>query len=225
VSTNYKAKWRGIKTTQKAKHENEPKTVRNRFGQLTLSLPRIDDHKRWAGYPGITGVSRKIARLVPNCLYYVEAFAGTAKVFQELMKRSDVNIQECILNDTSDFIYHWLKKELGQYATITKTDFTKCIERWDSKNTFFLFDPAWFKTYYEQSFSSFNRDSVETYSKELIEICKTIKGKFIITTRRENKIMLKSGFTNRLVKSEYVVSGKYPRVLITTNLDPKGVRV
>jgi site-specific DNA-adenine methylase len=218
------SKWRGIQTTQEPKNELEPKTIVNRLGQKSLSLPRIDDKKRWAGYPGIAGTARKIAKLVPNCLHYIEPFAGTAKVFQELCKRKDVNINQAILNDTSDFIYEWLKKELNQQAIITHEDFANCITRWDSKNTFFLIDPPWYKTYYEQSFSSFNRESVKEYDQEIIELCKKMIGKFIITTRKENKIMLNSGFKHKLIKSEYVVSGKYPKVLITTNLDYKTVR-
>ena len=77
-------KWRGIKTTQKRINENKPKTIINRLGQKSLSLPRIDDKKRWAGYPSLAGTARKIAKLIPKCKYYIEPFAGTAKVFQML---------------------------------------------------------------------------------------------------------------------------------------------
>lgn len=206
-----------------------PVTIVNRFGQKSLSLPRIDDRKRWAGYPGITGVSRKIAKLVPKTLIdYVEPFAGTAKVYQELKNLKGVDIEHFVLNDKSTFIYEWLRKEFATKhrmfvyygdTIVTKQDFVKCFKEWDSKNSFFLIDPPWYKTYYDQTFSHFDRDSVKEYDKQVLEICERLRGKFIITTRKENKIMLNSRFTNKLIKSEYVVSGKYPKVLITTNLE------
>jgi len=214
-----KTKWRGIKTTSRAINEIQAKTIINRLGQKSISLPRITDDKRWAGYPGIAGVARKIAKLIPNCLTYVEPFAGTAKVFQELAKRNDVSIGQVVLNDKSRFIYNWLKREFGYDVYVTREDFVKCIKRLDSNKTFYLIDQAWFKSYYDQKFSCFDRESVKAYDEEVLDLCNHLKGKFIITTRKENKRMLNSGFHNKLIKSEYVVSGKYPRVLITTNLE------
>ncbi len=35
---------------------------------------------------------------------------------------------------------------------------------------------------------------------------------------KENKIMKNSEFKHQFIKSEYVVSGKYPEVMITTNV-------
>jgi len=208
---------RGIKSTTKHKHETVAKTIKNRLGQLSISLPRIDDKKRWAGYPGIAGIARKTSMLVPECKYYVEPFAGTVKVYQELLKRKELGIKHFILNDTSNFTCKWLIKEFHN-ATITNEDFVKCMKRWDSPETFFLIDQPWNRSYYEQKFSSFNRDSVAVYDNEIIDLCRKIEGKFIITTRKENQRMIKSGFKNKLIRSEYVVSGKYPRVLLTTNL-------
>lgn len=212
-----KAKWRGINTTQIPKNEDKAITIVNRLGQKSISLPRIDDKKRWSGYPGIAGTARKIAKLIPFTDTYVEPFAGTVKVYQEYLKRGDWNYNKVILNDMSPFVTTWLKREFPE-AKVTSIDFIKCIKKHDTRTTFFLFDPPWFKSYYDQGFSSFNRESVRQYDEELIEICKSIKGKFIITTRKENKVMLNSGFYHKLIKSEYVVSGKYPKVLLTTNI-------
>lgn len=210
---------RGIKTTSERIGEYMPTTITNRLGQKSIHLPRIDDKKRWAGYPGLAGTARKIAKMIPSpCLTYVEPFAGTAKVYQEAIKRTDgFRIQTAILNDKSDFVFKWLYKEFGS-AFISDDDFAYCMRHWDSDHTFFLIDPPWNKSYYLQDFSCFNRESVRQYDEEIIDLCSNIEGKFIITTRKENKIMLKSGFKNKLVKSEYVVSGKYPEVLITTNI-------
>lgn len=211
-----KTKWRGIQTTQLKINESKPVTIVNRFGQLSMSLPRIDDKKRWAGYPGITGISRKLGLLIPKCLYYVEPFAGAAKVYQEVKKRNNV-VGSFILNDKAKYVYDWLRQNFSN-VLITNTDFVNSIKYWDSKKTFFLIDLPWFKTYYNQKFSCFDRESVKKYDEEIIEICKNLKGKFIITTRKENKIMLRSPFNNYYLRSEYVVCGKYPKVLLTTNI-------
>lgn len=217
-------KWRGIATTKQKINEVQAKTITNRLGQKSISLPRIDDKKRWSGYPGLAGVAKKIAKLIPNCETFVEPFAGTAKVYQEVIKRKDWNCKNVILNDKSNFIVDWLKREM-QYVTVTNEDFATCIRRWDSETTFFLIDSPYYKSYYDQLFSSFTKEKVQDYYKEIIELCKNMKGKFIITTRKENPIMLNSEFTKRLIISDYVVSGKYPRVMITTNLElTKGVK-
>jgi len=214
------SKWRGIKTKSEKIGEYIPITITNRLGQKSIHLPRIDDKKRWAGYPGLAGTARKIAQMIPSpCITYVEPFAGTAKVYQEALKRKDgFRIQTAVLNDKSNFIRVWLYKEFLSSAFISNDDFVDCMKHWDDEYTFFLIDPPWNKSYYLQKFSCFNRESVRKYDEEVIELCKNMKGKFIITTRKENKTMLKSGFRNKLVKSEYVVSGKYPEVLITTNI-------
>jgi len=213
-------KWRGIKTTSKKINENKAKTIINRLGQKSISLPRIDDKKRWAGYPGLAGTARKIAKLIneiPQFGYYVEPFAGTAKVYQML---DGLNHFKDILNDKSPFIYNWLKSEFSNsYCDVTDWDYTNCIHHWDEDGTVFVIDPPWNKSYYLQNFSCFDRKSVKDYDYEILDICRELKGKFIITTRKENKIMLNSEFRNALITSEYVVSGKYPKVLITTNLD------
>jgi len=216
-------KWRGIKTTPISKYEDKAKTITNRLKQKSISLPRIDDGKRWSGYAGLAGTAKKLAALIPtDCRYYVETFAGTAKVYQELSKRKDFQPQEYILNDKSRFIVDWLLQNFATGNTkISMQDFTECINTWDSENTVFLIDPPWFRGSYDQTFSCFDRPSVKTYDTEIVNICKKIQGKFIITSRKENKIYLQSGFSTKLVKSVYVVSGKYPKVLVTTNIDFK----
>lgn len=210
---------RGIKTTLQKKNERKPKTVKNRFGQLTISLPRIDNKKRWAGYPGITGISRLMAKFTPICKYYVEPFAGTAKAFQELLKIEPLKFQIAVLNDTSDFIYNWLKENFS-LPLITKLDFIEIFKAYNIPKTHFNIDQPWNRTYYEQSFSTFDRISCAEYDNEVLrEVEKLEACTFMITTRKENTRMLDSGYNNYLIPSEYVVSGKYPKVLVTTNLE------
>lgn len=218
-----KTKWRGIETTQKKINERKAITIVNRLGQKSMSLPRIDDKKRWAGFPGLAGTAKKIAKLIPSSMtttrsLYVEPFAGSAKVYQELIKWDSLWTGQSVLNDTSKFVTDWLKENFKE-AKITSIDFNKCIRKHDSKKTIFVIDPPWVKSYYDQGFSSFNRKNVKEYDKELIELCQNIQGKFIITTRKENTVMKNSGFTNKLIRSIYVVSGKYPQVMLTHNLD------
>jgi len=210
-------KWRGIETTQKRIHETKAITITNRLGQLSMSLPRIDDEKRWAGFPGLAGTAKKIAALIPFSATYVEPFAGSAKVYQEYVKRGDWNFSKVILNDTSKFVSNWLKENFKE-AKVTSIDFSKCIRKHDSKRTIFIIDPPWVKSYYDQGFASFNRETVRQYDEELLELCENIQGKFIITTRKENTIMRKSKWNHKIIKSIYVVSGKYPKVMLTHNL-------
>ena len=179
----------------------------------------IDDKKRFAGFPSLAGTARLIAKLIPRCSYYVEPFAGTAKVYQELVKKSYFKDSYCdpILNDRSGFIRGWLRKEFPS-ALVTADDFIDCVIMWDSEYSFFLFDQPWNESFYDQSFSYFNRESVADYDREILELCEKMKGKFIITTRKENKRMIDSRFPNKLIRSEYILSGRYPKVMITTNL-------
>lgn len=214
-------KWRGIKTTQVPKHEDKAVTIVNRLGQKSFSLPRIDDGKRWAGFPGLAGTAKKIANLIPRDItIYVEPFAGAARVFQELKKLNETP-QYYILNEKSTFINEWLKREFGYHSRVKiyKKDFVQAIKKFDSKNTFFLIDPPWNKSFYDQGFSVFNRETVADYEDEILKVCSKLQGKFIITTRADRRRMLNSGYNHKIIRSVYKVSGKLPEVLLTTNLD------
>lgn len=206
---------RGIPTNTDAKNELVAKTITNRLGQKSVTLSRIDDGKRFAGYPGLSGVAKKIARIVPECFFYVEPFAGTAKVYQEL---SISRFVKPILNDKSQFICDWLRNEMC-LANVTSDDFSHCIQKYDSNSTVFVIDQPWFKSFYNQDFSCFDRKTVKEYDEEILSLCRSIKGKFIITTRKENIRMLNSNFNKYLVESIYVICGKYPKTLVTTNIN------
>lgn len=217
-------KWRGIKTTSIPKHEDRAVTIKNRLGQLSFSLPRIDDGKRWAGFPGLAGTAKEIAKIIEkyaaDYTYYVEPFAGAARVYQELKKLKQTP-RYYILNEKSDFINEWLHREFGYHhrTKIYKKDFAVCIKKYDSKDTLFLIDLPWVKSFYDQGFAVFDRNSVIEYEEEVLKLCKNIKGKFIITTREERIRMQKSGFKHKTITSIYKVSGKLPKVLLTHNLD------
>ena len=209
---------RGIPTNTAPRNEIKLRTIRNRWKQLSLSLPRIDDAKRWAGYPGNTGISKKMALLIKPCTIYCEPFAGTCKIAQELMKLNPKPYKEIHLNDRAGPIAAWLKENFPQH-TVTQKDFVSCVQDIDSKDTVFLFDPPWFRSYYDQIFSSFNRVNVAQYEDDLLELCGKIEGTFYITTRLESKRMQQATYRHLLIKSEYPVAGKTPQTLVTTNDD------
>lgn len=207
-------KWRGIPTTQKITNLRTPVTIINRLGQKSMSLPWINDTKRWAGFPGLAGTAKKIIKFIPGITKYVEPFTGSAKVYQEYNKIW--NCPTVILNDLSPYVTRWLKREFPE-TKVTNIDFAKCVKKHDSKRTFFLFDIPWNKGFYDQKFSMFNRKSVSEYSKELIELCEDIKGKFIIVSKVENTPFRKADFYHKTITSIYVVSGHYPKILLTSN--------
>ncbi len=215
-----KTKWRGIHTTQKKSNLETPVTILNRLKQRSMSLPWIDDKKRWAGFPGLAGTSKEIASYIPFCSKYVEPFAGSVKVYQEWVKRDTWAWEEVILNDLSPYVCKWLRREFPE-AKITNVDFVKCIKKHNSKHTFFMFDIPWNKSFYDQAFSMFNRKSVKDYGIELLEICQDLKGKFIIASRVENDVFRKADFYHKTITSNYVVSGHYPKQLLTTNFKIK----
>lgn len=225
---------RGIRTNPNKRSEDKPKTITNRLGQKSIHLPRIDDEKRWAGFPSLAGWARKLAKNIPDCDLFVEVFGGTAKVTQMLLKNTDKKIGQIIINEKSPFLIEWLEKELKtEKVSIERQDFIDCIKKHDSEGTVFLIDPPWFMSYYKQSFSWFDRKSVREYDEQIMSLCTgkpygefnkegyKIKGKFMITSRKENRVMLKTRFNHKLLKSEYVVSGHYPRLLVTNNLKKK----
>ena len=208
---------RGIITDDTPRNEIQLKTVKNRLGQITLSLPRIDDGKRWAGYPGNAGIARQLARRIPACYYYIEPFAGTAKVAQELLKIKPS--QRVMLNDKAKPIAIWLQKNF-KTALVFGYDFADIVKQNNLHDNVFLFDPPWYKSYYDQVFSVFDRKNVEAYELELLKLCDTIKGKFFITTRKESSNMRNSKYRNFSLESEYKLCGKTPQVLVTTNTEP-----
>jgi len=198
-------------------NETVAKTIINRLGQKSISLPRISDDKRLRGYPGLAGTARKISKYIPICKYYIEPFAGTAKVYQELSFKPNF----VFLNDKSEFVFNWLNKEFKN-INIWKFDFKDCMNKFiKMKDAFYLIDIPWHKEIYLQSYSCFDRESVKDYDDEVLELCKKIKGKFIICSDRKNPRMLKSEFNNKLIEGNYKVAGGNVKTLLTSNIDFK----
>lgn len=203
-------------TMPEHKNEHQAKTIINRFKQKSISLPRITDDKRMRGYPGLAGTARKIAKYVPkNIDWYIEPFAGTAKVYQELQFKPNF----VLLNDKSKFVFDWLKRDFHN-INIWDLDFKQCIYKFlDNQKAFFLIDQPWHKELYFQNFSCFDRKDVKTYDEEILELCRHMKGRFIIASDRKNKRMLESGFNNKLIEGDYMVAGGLTKTLITSNME------
>lgn len=197
-------------------NENVPKTIINRLGQKSLSLPRIDNIKKLRGYPSLSGTAQEIAKLIPTCKLYIEPFAGTAKVYQELLKRGFRT--NTVLNDKSEFIFKWLKNEMPM-AFVTNEDFVNCIKRWDRPDTVLLIDAPWHKEIYNHGFSCFDRNKVSDYDNEILKLCKNLKSKFIICSDKKNTRMLNCGWNNRLVEGKYKICNGNVKTLLTYNFD------
>ena len=146
------------------RYEDVPKTITNRFGQKVISLPRRDKKKDLYGYPGLSSTAKAIAELVPKCTYYVEPFAGMARVYQELPRHKyDI----AILNDRSRFICDWLYKTFED-ALILKWEFADIFKYFSYHDAFMLIDPPWYKKFYDQNYSCFDRDSIKDYDEEIL---------------------------------------------------------
>jgi len=206
-------KWR----TTTTRGEDKAITILNRHKQKSISLPRFDEGKRLCGYAGLAGTAKSLSKLIPTCVNYVEPFAGTVKVFQEL----DVNkYTYAILNDKSPFIYEWLMREFNDnpMAYIFNVDFIPIIERFNNERTVFLIDAPWNRSFYDQSYSCFDRKAKE-YDEEILKVLEDTRAKFIICSKKGNKRMLNSGYINALITGDYPIFGKLPQTLITTNIE------
>jgi DNA adenine methylase len=112
-------------------------------------------------------------------------------------------------------------KERLEGVTILKEDYTKVIKEYDSPDTFFFLDPP----VTEQS-GNFNFQPIDI--KELAEVCKNIKGKFLLALADAKvKKELFKGFTIKAIPTKYVGSktkgGQSVKVneLLIMNYNPK----
>ena len=198
--------------------EDRAITITNRYGQKGISLPRLDETKTMRGYPGLAGTAKKIAALVPKTRWYVEPFAGTAKVFQELPTD---RYSHAVLNDKSMFVYDWLYKEFAgpPDVFIHNEDFRDVIGTYTAQSgAFLLIDPPWYRSFYDKKYSCFDREKVVDYDNEVLELLEGCKCKFIITSRKDNPRMLKSKYNNKLIEGDYKIAGHTTKTLLTTNM-------
>jgi len=204
--------------TTTTRGESKAITIINRHKQKSISLPRFDEGKRLCGYAGLAGTAKALAKLVPKCYHYVEPFAGTVKVYQEL---NNERYAYAVLNDKSKFIYDWLNEnfKLNPRTYIFNSDFIPIMSKFRGKNDFLLIDAPWNRSFYDQNYSCFDRKGIKEYDLEVLKALEGTRAKFIICTKKGNKRMLDSGYTNKIIEGDYPIFGKLPQTLITTNID------
>ena len=172
----------------------------------------------FGGYAGLKHTAKQICEYIPKCKLYVEPFAGLGRTAQY------VESDRFVLNDKSEYAFEFLTKNFN--AEITNLDFDKCMRLYDSKDTFFLFDPPWRFTCYDSHSQAFcDRTPIEYYSK-VLKFVKECKGDFIICSavdEHEIKKILSQrakfrGYHSKIVESEKkVIFGKKARTLIVSN--------
>lgn len=131
-----------------------------------------DNGELLGGYPGLKFTALRIAEYIPNCKLYIEPFAGLGSVSRHV--KSDKKI----LNDKSDFAINYLKTHFS--AKITKDDFETCMLAYNYDYSFFLIDPPWRFTIYENKKDPFCDRKPEAYYKKILELLPIIKGDWIL---------------------------------------------
>lgn len=164
------------------------------------------------GYPGLTHTALPISEYIPKCHVYVEPFAGLGRV----AKFVDASMK--ILNDKSDYAFKYLQAHFPK-AQVECDDFEFCINFFDGPNTFFLIDPPWSKTEYEEGCRErafIDRTPKEYYDK-IFELLPTLKGNWFVCGNKDNKRLLDQNYHNHLFKSKKKIMGGNISTLVMSN--------
>lgn len=172
--------------------------------------------KRLGGYSGLKHTAEKINKLIPKCKIYCEPFAGLARVAE-----LGVNCDEIVLNDKSEFAVNYLRENFSD-DTVRSFDWKKCMELYDSEDTFFLIDPPYYRNIYKNNNMSFiDREPLEYY-KQLLDLLPTIKGNWILcsTKHREMETLLKitNYYRTEILSEKNSIFGKKSRITLTSNI-------
>ena len=148
---------------------------------------------------------------------YVEPFAGlgrTAKILQSPLDPHTYGTM--ILNDMSKYAISYLKQNFP-HAIITKEDFTSCIVRHDSPDTFFLIDPPYRTDTYQQNKRSYADRTDREYYQNVIDLLPTLKGDWLVCAdaTRTGKIFQTTPYTKtHLYSKRRVIFGKKAHIQI-----------
>jgi len=177
----------------------------------------------FGGYAGLKFTADKINEFIPTSKIYVEPFAGLGRTVE-------LRHDKIILNDMSNYAVDYLRQYYQEYEDsfsypilVTQDDFKDCILKWDSEDTFFLFDPPWRFTCYDSHKNAFcDRTPFEYYS-QLLELIPNLKGDWIICSAKDEheikKILSKSSYYKTIVTSDKkVIFGKHAQTLLVSNL-------
>ena len=151
---------------------------------------------------------------MPEHKIYVEPFAGLGRTAKY------VKAERYILNDKSEFAFGFLSKHFN--AKVTNLDFVECIKLYDSKDTFFLFDPPWRFTCYDSNDKAYCDRTPYEYYTQLLELIPFLEGDWIICSAKDEheikKILTKTDYYKMVVKSDKPkVFGKHAQVLLVSN--------
>ena len=173
----------------------------------------------FGGYSGLKHTAVKINDYIPNSKIYVESFSGLGRTVQ-------LRHEKIILNDKSEFANNYCKKKFPN-AIVENMDFKDTIIKYDSKDTFFLFDPVWRFSCYDSHENAYcDRKPIEYYT-QLLELTLSLKGNFIICSAVDeheikhilSKTAKKRGYFSKIVESDKkVIFGKKARTLLVSNI-------
>ncbi len=178
-------------------------------------------NKRLGGYAGVKYTSKQIVDSVPDISKYklwVEPFSGLGRTADH------VKIPK-VLNDMSVYANSYCSEHFPN-DIVEHTDFMETIEKYDSEDTFFLFDPPWLFYIYDNNSLAYCDRPIWDYYNQLLERVETLKGDwFILSSASEHdqrNILRKSKYGLILVESEgRVIFGNKARTMICSNLfDP-----
>lgn len=159
------------------------------------------------GYPGLKSTAYLIANYIPDCKIYVEPFAGLGRVAKF------VRAEQVILNDMSPFAADYLHKHFPD-ANILEYDFGEIFNSYDSKDTFFLIDPPWSKTMYEQDHAFCDRSANEYYN-DILEILPKLKGDWILCSNHTRKFQTE--YFEKILVSKRKIMGYHIKVKLLSN--------
>ena len=167
----------------------------------------------FGGYPGLKHTAKQISNHIPKCKIYVEPFAGLGRVAEHI--KSD----KIVLNDKSEYAIDYLTKHFN--AKITNLDFEESISQYDSKDTFFLFDPPWHGSTYAINDKTFLDRKTIKYFQRLLEILPKVEGDWFICSssyRNDFKLLEKTDYYKKIITSaKNVLFGKKAKTMITSN--------
>jgi site-specific DNA-adenine methylase len=170
----------------------------------------------FGGYPGLFHTADKIKKFIPKSKIYVEPFAGLGRTVE-------LHHDKIILNDMSDYAIAELKKRFGNYnnVIITQEQYLDCVKKYDSPDTFFLFDPPYKTSAYAVNPKTFCDRTDTQYFNELKNLVETLQGNWIIcsdSSRTGARIFKNTKWYSTIVESDKkVVFGKKSRILLISN--------
>lgn len=170
------------------------------------------------GYAGVKNTADKIMKEIPDISkykLYVEPFSGLGRTAKF------VNIP-MVLNDKSEFANKFCKENFPN-ASVSNMDFMETINKYDDDNVFFLIDPPWRFTTYNETVTTFCDRKVWDYYDQLLKRIETLKGDwFLLSSADEHEqknILRDSKWGCKIVQSDKrVIFGKYAQTMICSNL-------